>query len=156
MKRKVLLSVTLILMVFWSAALMGQTQPEYYFSTTVEMSFDDAMESTKAALKENGFGIITEVHMDQTLMEKLDGVEMKRYTMLGACNPKYAYETLQVEENIGLFLPCKVLIKEISERETEVVMINPTELMKMLGNEKLDEVAKIVTEKFQSALREID
>lgn len=133
----------------------AQESASYYFRTTVESSFDETVIKTKASLKEQGFGIITEIEMDKTLKEKLDNVEMKRYTILGACNPKFAYETLQIEENIGLFLPCKVLVKEISENETEVVMVNPSELMKMLGNDELTGVADKVTRRFQKALNDL-
>jgi uncharacterized protein (DUF302 family) len=90
--------------------------------------------------------------MDKTLKEKLDNVDMQRYTILGACNPKFAYETLQVEENIGLFLPCKVLVKEIDQDKSEVVMVNPSELMNMLGNEQLTGIADEVTKRFKLAL----
>ena len=80
----------------------------------------------KASLKEQGFGIITEIDMHSTLEEKLGDVDMKPYRILGACNPKYAYQTLQKEENIGLFLPCKVLIKQTDENRCDVVMVNPS------------------------------
>lgn len=138
-----------------SPILPAQESAPYFFRTTVESSFDETVTQTKDALKEQGFGIITEIEMDKTLKEKLDNVEMKRYTILGACNPKFAYETLQIEENIGLFLPCKVLVKEISENEIEVVMVNPSELMKMLGNDELTGVADEVTRRFQKALNEL-
>ena len=136
-------------------SLQAQESASYYFRATIESSFDETVTRTKASLKEQGFGIITELEMDKTLKEKLDNVEMKRYTILGACNPKFAYETLQIEENIGLFLPCKVLVKEISENETEVVMVNPSELMKMLGNDELTGVADKVTSRFQKALNDL-
>jgi uncharacterized protein (DUF302 family) len=147
---------TLIAIFLFSVSGFSQDENAYFFSKIVESSFEETLQNTKAALKEYGFGIITEIEMDKTLKEKLNNVEMKRYQILGACNPKYAYETLQVEENIGLFLPCKVLVKEIDENQTEVVMVNPTELMRMLGNEDLLNVAETVTERFERALREIE
>ncbi len=133
-------------------SIQAQNQDQYYFSKTIDASFDETNVQVRIALKEQSFGIITEIEMDKTLKEKLDGVEMKPYTILGACNPKFAYETLQHEENIGLFLPCKVLIKYVSEHQTEVVMVNPSALMKMLGNEELMNVAEEVSKRFQLAL----
>lgn len=141
-------SIVLIL----TLGLSAQEAPDYYFSKVVEGSFEEVIEKTKASLKEQGFGIITEIEMDKTLKEKLDNVDMQRYTILGACNPKFAYQTLQVEENIGLFLPCKVLVKELDKGKSEVVMVNPSVLMEMLGNEQLTGIADEVTRRFQLAL----
>ena len=93
--------------------------------------------------------------MDKVLTEKLDNVDMLPYKILGACNPAYAYETLQIEENIGLFLPCKVLVKELKDGKIEVVMVDPAELMRMLNNKELEEVAAEVSTKFKAALESI-
>lgn len=148
--------VTLLSAVFMlSATLLSAQNDDYYFSKEVNGSFEEVTSKVKSSLKEQGFGIITEIEMDKTLKEKLDGVEMKPYRILGACNPKYAYETLQAEENIGLFLPCKVLIKQIDENRSEVVMVNPSALMKMLGNEDLIPIADDVTERFKEALNNV-
>jgi len=146
---------TAFLFVTIVSSLTAQESTEYYFSKKVGGSFDEIIIKTKASLKDQGFGVITEIEMDKTLKEKLDDVEMQRYTILGACNPKFAYQTLQVEENIGLFLPCKVLVKEIDKNTSEVVMVNPSELMKMLGNEKLTGIADEVTKRFKQALEDI-
>jgi uncharacterized protein (DUF302 family) len=144
------LAFTLLLIL--TTSVSAQEATNYYFSKEVNGSFEEVIKKTKDSLKEQGFGIITEIEMDKTLKEKLDDVEMQRYTILGACNPKFAYQTLQVEENIGLFLPCKVLVKEIDENKSEVVMVNPSQLMKMLGNEQLTGIADEVTKRFQLAL----
>lgn len=143
------------LALLFTSILSAQENDSYYFSKEVNGSFEDVIKKTKSSLKEQGFGIITEIEMDKTLKEKLDDVDMQRYTILGACNPKFAYQTLQVEENIGLFLPCKVLVKEIDKDKSEVVMVNPSELMKMLGNEKLTGVADEVTKRFKIALENL-
>jgi uncharacterized protein (DUF302 family) len=153
-KRLTQLGLLMVLAVL--PAILSAQAKDYYFSRTVDLSFEETLESTKASLKDQGFGIITEIEMDKTLKEKLENVDMKRYTILGACNPKYAYQTLQEENNIGLFLPCKVLVKEIGEGATEVVMVNPTVLMQMLGNKELEEIAREVTERFERALNDID
>jgi len=143
---------TAFLLLTLISPLTAQESSDYYFSKEVNGTFDEIVNKTKASLKAQEFGIITEIEMDNTLKEKLDNVDIQRYTILGACNPKFAYETLQVEENIGLFLPCKVLVKEIDNNKSEVVMVNPSELMKMLSNEELSAVADEVTKRFQTAL----
>ena len=148
--------LTLLSFIIFSTSVSLSAQDnDYYFSKEVNGSFSDVTDKVKKSLKDQGFGIITEIEMDKTLKEKLDNVEMQPYRILGACNPKFAYETLQAEENIGLFLPCKVLIKQIDENKSEVVMVNPSALMKMLGNEALIPVADEVTKRFKKALADI-
>lgn len=142
-----LLSVLLVIF-FLSAA--AQNDKAYYISKSIDQSFEKATESVKKALKEQGFGTITEINMHDKLAEK--DFEILPYKILGVCNPGYAYKTLQVEENIGLFLPCKVLVKYIDENTSEVVMVNPSVLMGMLGNKELVSVASDVTEKFKEAM----
>ncbi|MEJ2594615.1 MAG: DUF302 domain-containing protein [bacterium] len=153
---KSIVRITPMIIFFFAATfLVAQEKADYYFSREVDYSFDETIELTKASLKEQGFGIITEIEMDKTLKEKLDQVKMERYTILGACNPRFAYQTLQIEENIGLFLPCKVLIKEVNKNKTEVVMVNPSVLMKMLGNKELEGIADEVTVRFRTALQNL-
>ncbi|MCF6342575.1 MAG: DUF302 domain-containing protein [Bacteroidales bacterium] len=132
-----------------------QEQQKYYFSKTLNGTFEEITERTKSALKEEGFGVITEIDMDAKLKEKLTDVDLRPYKILGVCNPGYAYQTIQLEENIGLFLPCKVLVKDQGKGQIEVVMVNPSALMRMLGNKELDEVAAKVTEKFRAALEKL-
>ena len=124
----------------------------YYMSKKMDMTFEEAVAKTKEALKTEGFGVMTEIRMDEKLSEKLDNVNMQPYLILGVCNPKYAFKTVNVEENIGLFLPCKVLVKKISDTQSEVVMIDPAEAMKAIGNTKLDPIAQKVTVHFKTAL----
>jgi len=147
--------LVLIGVVLLTLGIQAQEQPEYYFNKTVSGTFNDVCEMTKKALKEQGFGIITEIDMDKTLAEKLDSVDLLPYKILGACNPAYAYKTLQIEENIGLFLPCKVLVKDLGDGNIEIVMVNPSALMRMLNNKELEIVAEQVTEKFKAALAAI-
>ena len=145
--------VTLLSAVFiLSTTVLSAQNDNYYFSKKVSGSYDEVTSKVKSSLKEQGFGIITEIEMDKILKEKLDNVEMKPYRILGACNPKFAYQTLQAEDTIGLFIPCKVLIKQIDEHNSEVVMVDPSTLMKMLGNEELIPIADKVTALFRKAL----
>ena len=116
---------------------------------------DEVTDRVKAVLKEQGFGIITEIDMHEKLEEKLGKVDVKPYRILGACNPGFALQTLKVEENIGLFLPCKVLIKQVDRDKMEVVMVDPSALMRILGNDELVSIADEVTVKFRKALEAI-
>jgi len=145
--------ITSLIALFFMVSGIAQTDESYYISKTINSSFEEATEKVKLALKEQEFGVITEIEMHEKLAEK--DFEIKPYRILGVCNPKFAYQTIQVEENIGLFLPCKVLVKYIDENTTEIVMVNPSSLMKMLGNEGLMKVADEVTVRFKNAMKTI-
>jgi uncharacterized protein (DUF302 family) len=145
-----------MIMVFFSSTLSAQQDDSYYFNKTVEGTFEAVTAKTKAELKKQGFGVITEFDMDTKLKEKLDDVDLRPYKILGVCNPAYAWQTIRVEENIGLFLPCKVLVKDMGDGKVEVVMVDPAALMGMLGNEELVKIAGKVSEKFQVALENIN
>lgn len=145
------------LMVFLAITATAQDnvkEERYYFSTTLKADMKEATERVKSALEGEGFGIVTEIDMDKTLQEKL-GKKMNAYRILGACNAKFAWETLQKEENIGVFLPCKVIIKEVNDQKVEIVAVNPSELMKMLDNPKLMGVADEVSHRFKNALKKL-
>ena len=116
-------------------------------------SFDEIVDKTKSAFKQEGFGVITEIDMDVKLKEKLDDVEMRPYKILGVCNPAYAYKTLQIEENIGVFLPCKVIVKDLGGGEIEIVAMDPSAVMGILNEPELLSISKEVSIKFQSALK---
>ncbi|GAO27674.1 hypothetical protein JCM15548_14516 [Geofilum rubicundum JCM 15548] len=93
--------------------------------------------------------------MDVKLKEKLDNVDIKPYKILGICNPGFAYKTLQIEENIGVFLPCKAIVKDIGEGKIEVVVVDPAALMGMLNKPELVSIANEVSDKFQKALEKL-
>ena len=97
------------------STLKAQKVDTYYFSKTLNLAFEEASDKVKASLAEQQFGIITEVNMHEKFIEKGIDINAKPYRLLGACNPKLAYETVNAEENIGLFLPCKVIIKYIDD-----------------------------------------
>ncbi|MFO7981408.1 MAG: DUF302 domain-containing protein [Candidatus Aminicenantes bacterium] len=133
----------------------NNTSEKYYFSKTVEGDFEEVTAKVKAALKEEGFSVITEIDMAETLEEKLDEVDMQPYRILGVCNAKYAYATIQQEENIGLFLPCKLIIKQVSDNKTEVVAVNTENLMQMFENEELYDIAAKVNTIFKKVLKQL-
>ena len=121
---------------------------EYYFSKTISLSFDEALIRVTEVLKSEGFGIISEIRMHEKLKEKL-GIDYKKYTILGACNPGYAYTALQVEDKIGTMLPCNVILQELSETNIEVAAVNPIASMMAIQNPALTGIAKEVTDKLQ-------
>jgi uncharacterized protein (DUF302 family) len=121
---------------------------EYYFSKTVNLSFDEAIIRVTDVLKSEGFGVISEIRMNEKLKEKL-GVDFKRYTILGACNPSYAYKALQIEDKIGTMLPCNIVVQELSENHIEVAAVNPIASMMAIQNPALIGIAKEVTDKLQ-------
>ena len=121
---------------------------EYYFSKTISLSFDEAINRVTEVLKSEGFGVISEIRMHEKLKEKL-GVDYKKYTILGACNPAYAYKALQVEDKIGTMLPCNIVVQELSENHIEVAAVNPIASMMAIQNPELIGIAKEVTDKLQ-------
>jgi uncharacterized protein (DUF302 family) len=121
---------------------------EYYFSKTINLSFDEAIIRVTDVLKSEGFGVISEIRMHEKLKEKL-GVDFKKYTILGACNPAYSYKALLVEDKIGTMLPCNVIVQELSETNIEVAAVNPIASMMAIQNPELIGIAKEVTDKLQ-------
>lgn len=112
----------------------------YFFSKKLDTTFEKALERTVDALKENGFGVLTEIDIQATLKIKLD-VDYPKYRILGACNPTFAHKALQSESNIGLMLPCNVIVKEMPDKTVEVSAIDPIASMQAIENPSLGNVA---------------
>lgn len=123
----------------------------YYFSKTLETSFDEAVQKTVEALKTEGFGVISEINIHEKLKEKLN-VDFRQYKILGACNPTYAYKALQAEDKIGTMLPCNVIVQELSENRVEVAAVNPSASMMAIQNSELEGIATVITEKIQKVI----
>lgn len=126
----------------------------YYFSRTLDLDFDTTVAATREALGEEGFGVITEIDVRKTLKTRID-VEFRPYLILGACNPRMAYEALQIEDKVGALLPCNVVVQEIATGTTEVAAIDPVASMLAIGNPALDEKAREVGEKLLKALQRL-
>ena len=124
---------------------------EYYFSKLLNTSFEEAIILTTEALKEEGFGVISEIRMHEKLKEKLN-VDFKRYTILGACNPSFAYKALQAEDKIGTMLPCNVLVIEQGQNKIEIAAVNPIASMQAITNPALGDVAEQVTNKLKNVI----
>ena len=118
----------------------------YYLSTKLDLPFDEAIPVVVEALKKQGFGVLTEIDVQATLKKKL-GVDFRRYQILGACNPPFAHRALELEDKIGLMLPCNVIVQELGEGTVEVAAIDPLASMQAVENAALGELGAEVREK---------
>ena len=123
----------------------------YHTSKTVKFSYEDAINKVTEELKKEGFGILTEIDVKETLKKKID-VDFRKYKILGACNPPLAYKALSAEENIGVMLPCNVIVQEKPDGTVQVSAINPMVAMQSVGNENLKEVASQVSAKLKKVV----
>jgi uncharacterized protein (DUF302 family) len=128
----------------------------YYFNTTLkEKNFDKAIETVTAALKEEGFGVLTEIDVKETLKKKID-VDFKKYRILGACNPEFAHKALKSEDKIGVFLPCNVIVEENDNGEIEVSAVDPISSMQAAKNDSLQEIATEVQQKLKKIINSLN
>lgn len=126
----------------------------YYFSKILNNTFDEVLIKVTDELQKEGFGILTEIDVKGILKKKLN-VDFKRYQILGACNPSLAHKVLQIEDKIGLMLPCNVVVQEVSDEETEVAVIDPVAAMKAVENPELVEVAMQVRLKLLNVINNL-
>jgi len=120
----------------------------YGFTKEVNISFEEAVETVTEELKKEGFGVLTKIDVAEKFKEKL-GIDFAKYVILGACNPASAHKAIIAEENVGLMLPCNVIVYEKEER-TIVSVIKPTAAMQMIDNNELREIAQTVEAKLRS------
>jgi uncharacterized protein (DUF302 family) len=123
----------------------------YYFTKTLNLSFDRAITGVTEELKKEGFGILTEIDAKETLKKKLN-VDFRRYKILGACNPPFAYKALQAEDKIGTMLPCNVIVQEIAGGDVEVTVIDPLASMQAVENPALKEIAAEISKKLKTVI----
>jgi len=126
----------------------------YYFSAVLDCSFDDAITRVTDELKKEGFGILSEIDVQAALKKKL-GVDFKKYRILGACNPTYAYQALQVEEKIGAMLPCNVIILEKDNGQIEVAGVDPIASMQAIANPDLQDIALQIRAKLKKVIESL-
>ncbi|MCG2586984.1 DUF302 domain-containing protein [Rhodohalobacter sulfatireducens] len=126
----------------------------YYVSTKFNGSFDEAITKTTEELKKEGFGILTEIDVKETLKKKLD-VDFKKYKILGACNPGFAHKALQAEDKIGTMLPCNVIVEEHEDGTVEVSAVNPLDSMQAVQNSSLGDIAGEVKSKLEKVIQAI-
>ncbi|PKD42480.1 DUF302 domain-containing protein [Rhodohalobacter barkolensis] len=126
----------------------------YYISTTFDGSFDEAIEKATAELKKEGFGILTEIDVKDTLKKKLD-VDFKKYRILGACNPNMAHKALTAEDKIGTMLPCNVIVEEHEDGSVEISAVDPLASMQVVDNDNLQGIAGEVKEMLTKVIQSI-
>lgn|SRR5690606_1313048 len=127
----------------------------YYISTTLKnTTFEEAIEKTTAALKEEGFGVLTEIDIKATLKKKLDA-HFYNYTILGACNPQMAYQALQAENKIGTMLPCNVIVQEREPGIIEISAVDPAASMMAVQNNSLAPIALDVQKRLTKVIESI-
>ncbi len=126
----------------------------YGFSTTVKTNFDDAIEKVTAALQEEGFGVLTEINVKAVMKKKLD-VDKRPYTILGACNPVLANQAISAEPDIGLLLPCNVLVREEENGDVTVAFMDPAAVLTLVDKDGIPELAGEVKERLQRVMKSI-
>ncbi|MBE0502897.1 MAG: DUF302 domain-containing protein [Desulfuromonadales bacterium] len=126
----------------------------YVFSKKVAVNFENAVAKVTEELKKEGFGILTEIDVKATLKKKLD-VDFRKYTILGACNPPFAYKALQAEPHIGTMLPCNVIVQEVAEGEVEVAAVDPLASMQAIQNQELQAIAKEIQLKLKKVIDQL-
>ena len=127
---------------------------QYGMSITTSKPYDEALAATKDALKAEGFGVLTEIDVKSTMKEKL-GVEFRRYDIIGACNPPLAHKALSTELDIGLLLPCNVIVYEADSGGSIVAALDPTTMMSLTDNPALAEVATEAKSRLERALASV-
>lgn len=126
----------------------------YYISKTVDGPFDTVVADITNRLKEQGFGLLTDIDVQGTLKAKI-GAQMGPYRILGACNPRFAHEALQLEDKLGVLLPCNVIVRETSDRKVEVASVDPVAAMERTGNPALRATAEEVRRLLTSAVSQV-
>jgi uncharacterized protein (DUF302 family) len=134
-----------------SSENINEGEMSYYFNKKIKGTFNQILERVTAALKKEGFGILTEIDVKEILKKKLD-VDFQNYMILGACNPPFAYKALLTENKIGTMLPCNVIVHEEKEGEVEVAAVDPVASMKAIENPELLGIAQKVPEKLKNVV----
>lgn len=124
---------------------------EYYLAKTVSCSYEEAVSRVTEELKAEGFGVLTEIDVKSTLKKKLD-VDFRKYVILGACNPQFAYRALSAEDKIGILLPCNVVVQEREDGKVEVSAVDPVGMMRMVDNPALKDVAQQIQERLKKVI----
>ncbi len=128
----------------------------YYFNKTIRnKTFNEVIDMVTTELKKEGFGVLTEIDVKQTLKKKID-VDFKKYTILGACNPHYAHKALQSEDKIGVFLPCNVVVEEHENGSVEVAAVDPIASMMAVKNDALGDIANEIQNKLKRVIQQLN
>jgi uncharacterized protein (DUF302 family) len=126
----------------------------YYINRILPIAFDEVVTRTKAALKAEGFGVLTEINVQETLKAKI-GVDFPKYVILGACNPALAHEALLLENKVGTMLPCNVVVRDAGGGQTEVAAIDPVASMQAIDNPAMKQAAQVVRSKLDRVVAHV-
>jgi uncharacterized protein (DUF302 family) len=126
---------------------------KYYIEKITNYSFEEAIERVAEELKKEGFGILVRLDMDKTLKEKI-GVDFRKYSILEACNPSFAYNSLQIEDNIGIMLPCNIVVQQ-KHAEVQIAFVNPISAMQGVSNPEMDIIAEKISEKLKNVIKNL-
>jgi len=124
---------------------------KYAITKTFTEDYDQLKSRTIEALKTIGFGVLSTIEVDKVLKDRI-GADFKRYTILGACNPHFAFEALQLEEHLGVLLPCNVVIIDKGNGQTELAAMEPAVMIANIGNEKLTQIAQEISTKLETLI----
>ena len=127
----------------------------YGYRTVTKIAYQEAVAATKSALQKEGFGVLTEIDVKETIKKKLDK-DFRNYVILGACNPPLAYQALTTEVEVGLLLPCNVIVYEGDDGKTVISAINPMEALKITGRTELENLATTVSEKLKRVIKSLE
>ena len=131
-----------------------ENSKNFGFAQVLNISYEEALIKVQEALKEEGFGVLTTIDVQSTLKKKLD-VDFRKYVILGACNPPYAFQALQADLDVGLLLPCNVIIYETDDNKVFVSAMNPVSVLGVIQNEKLKIIAEAVSTKLQRVMENV-
>jgi len=131
-----------------------ENSKNFGFAQVLNISYEEALIKVQEALKEEGFGVLTTIDVQSTLKKKLD-VDFRKYVILGACNPPYAFQALQADLDVGLLLPCNVIIYETDDNKVFVSAMNPVSVLGVIQNEKLKIIAEAVSTKLQKVMENV-
>ena len=127
---------------------------KYFNTKIVDYSYDEALVKVAEELKKEGFGVLTEIDVKETLKTKID-VDFRRYKIMGACNPAFAHKAISAEDNLGVLLPCNFVVQENKDGKTQISSVNPLVSMQSVENENLEPIAKEVSEKLSRVMNNL-
>jgi uncharacterized protein (DUF302 family) len=127
----------------------------YNFHKQLTIGFDDAITKVTQSLKEQGFGIITEIDLQEKFKEKLD-IDFRKYKILGACNPAAAHKAIQIEDKIGVMLPCNIVVQEKENGTVDVAAVNPLSSIGAVNNDNMQAIADEISQKLQAVINDLN
>lgn len=147
-------SIVTALLVSIALSSFGQKE-EYYMSKRLDIGYEQVITKLNETVKEHGFGIVDTMMIHKSLSTKLPDVEMSPYVVLGVCNAKIAWQSIQQEPNIGLFMPCKVIVKYVTDTSSEVIFVKPTVTMSVVDNAEIQKSALEITQSFEKIMQSL-